>query len=239
MAIRLKQRGQRRLRGPRARRRRRRHLARQHLPGLRLRRPVAPLLLLVRAQPGLDARPSRRSREIRAYLRSVRRRVRHAPAHPLRLRGRVGAPGTRTRGRWQLETADGAVAARVLVAGDGAADRAAASRTSRASTASRATIFHSAALGPRLRPDRQARRRRSAPAPRRSSSCPRSSREVAQLHVFQRTPPWIMPALEPADHRAASAGSTAAFPALQRLVRGGVYAGARAARARLRQAARG
>ena len=42
-----------RLRAARARRRARRHLARQHLPGLPLRRPLAPLLVLVRAQPEL------------------------------------------------------------------------------------------------------------------------------------------------------------------------------------------
>src|SRR5213082_3369369 len=47
--------------------------------------------------------------------------------------------------------------------------------------------------------------------------------EVERVHVFQRTPPWIFPhsnrpitGLERRLYRA--------FPALQRLVRGGVYA---------------
>ena len=40
---------------------RRRHLARQHLPGLPLRRPLAPLLALVRPEPRLDALVLQRS----------------------------------------------------------------------------------------------------------------------------------------------------------------------------------
>src|SRR5919206_940951 len=43
-----------RLRRARARQRRRGHLALQHVPGLRLRRALAPVLVLVRAEPGLE-----------------------------------------------------------------------------------------------------------------------------------------------------------------------------------------
>ncbi len=46
-------------------RRRRRHLARQHVSRRRLRRALAPLLVLVRAEPELDARVRRRPRSSR------------------------------------------------------------------------------------------------------------------------------------------------------------------------------
>ena len=55
MAIALKKAGRARLRRPRAGARRRRHLAGQHLPRRRVRRAVQPLLVLLRAEPGLDA----------------------------------------------------------------------------------------------------------------------------------------------------------------------------------------
>ena len=66
-----------RLRRPRARRRRRRHLAGQHLPGLRLRRPVAPLLVLLRAQPALVEHASPASRRSGRYLRGCADALRH------------------------------------------------------------------------------------------------------------------------------------------------------------------
>ena len=55
LGVRLLQRGDRRLRDPRAQRVGRRHLVRAHLSRLRLRHPDAPVLVLVRAQPELDA----------------------------------------------------------------------------------------------------------------------------------------------------------------------------------------
>ena len=54
MAIRLKQEGHEDFVVLERGRRRRRHLALQHLPRLRLRRPLAPLLLLLRAQSRLE-----------------------------------------------------------------------------------------------------------------------------------------------------------------------------------------
>src|SRR5438270_2791787 len=73
--------GARRLRGARARLGRWRHLALQHLSGLRVRRPLAPLLLLLRPEPGVEpdllaAAGDRRLPE------ALRRPVRHPPAHP-------------------------------------------------------------------------------------------------------------------------------------------------------------
>jgi hypothetical protein len=73
-------------------RRGRRDVARQQLPGLRLRRAVAPLLLLLRAQPRLDAAASRRSPKS-GTTSSAAPRLRRAPARPLQPRGarrRVG-----------------------------------------------------------------------------------------------------------------------------------------------------
>ena len=66
---------------------------------------------------------------------------------------------------------------------------------------------------------------------------PAIQRQVEQLYVFQRTAPWIMPH----GGRPISDRERALYrrvPALQRLVRAGVYLGKEAARARLRQAAR-
>ena len=54
------------------------------------------------------------------------------------------------------------------------------------------TVFHSA----RWNHDHDLtgrRSRSSAPAPRRSSSCPRSSPRCGRLDLFQRTPPWVLP----------------------------------------------
>jgi cation diffusion facilitator CzcD-associated flavoprotein CzcO len=45
--------------------------------------------------------------------------------------------------------------------------------------------------------------------------------EVEQLHVFQRTPPWVMP--HTSRRSRTSSAPLRRFPALQRLVRGGVY----------------
>ena len=48
--------------------------------------------------------------------------------------------------------------------------------------------------------------------------------EVAQLHVFQRTPPWIMPHTD-RPTKSFERMLYRRFPALQRLVRGAVYSG--------------
>ena len=75
---------------------------RQHLPGLPLRRPVAPLLVLVRAQPGLVQHLLRRSRRSATYLRRLRDRFGSAAATCAPASSR-GATGTRTQARWQLD----------------------------------------------------------------------------------------------------------------------------------------
>ena len=53
---------------------------------------------------------------------------------------------------------------------------------------------------------------------------PEIQRDVEQLHVIQRTPPWVMPhpnrTIRPWEKRL-----FARFPVLQKLVRGGIYSG--------------
>ena len=65
------------LRDSREGRRRRRHLVPQSLPRLRLRHPLAPLLVLLRAQAGLVAALRPASPDL-AYLEHLRREVRPA-----------------------------------------------------------------------------------------------------------------------------------------------------------------
>jgi hypothetical protein len=77
------------VRHPREGRPRRRHLAREHLPRRRLRRPLAPLLLLLRAEPDLDALLLPAAGDPR-LPRALRRQVRRPPAHPLPRRGHRG-----------------------------------------------------------------------------------------------------------------------------------------------------
>ena len=223
--------GDRGLHRARARRRRRRHLALQHLPGLRLRRALAPLLVLVRAQPGLDARPTRASP--RSATTCSASPTTTASARTCASTATVDRPrGTRTpaAGRRDLRRA----AARARRRGrHGAAAPSRRPRRSTGSTTSRARRSTPPA-GTTTTTSRASASPRSAPAPRRSSSCPRSRSDVEQLHVFQRTPPWIMPHPNRPISRF-EARLYRRFPSLQKLVRGGVYAGARAAGARLRQ----
>ena len=86
--------------------------------------------------------------------------------------------------RWRIETSRRARStADVLVAGTGAAARAVDPRPPRPREL-RGPGLPLGRVGPRPRPDGRARRRRSAPAPRRSSSCRRSSRRSSTLHAL-------------------------------------------------------
>ena len=108
----------RRLRRPRARGRGRRHLAGQHLSRLRVRRPVAPVLVLVRAEPRVDA-------DLLAAARDLGRTCAAAPTSSASARtcawaARVeSATWLEAERRWELETSQGTLRARVLVAGMG------------------------------------------------------------------------------------------------------------------------
>ena len=90
---------------PRARRARRRRLAPQHLSRRDLRHPVAPLRVLVRAQPALVA-PLRAAGRDPGLPRGRRAALRRPRPHPHRHGGRVGR-WDEERGRWVLETSAG------------------------------------------------------------------------------------------------------------------------------------
>ena len=162
----------------RARQRRRRHLARQHLPGRRLRRALAPVLVLVRAQPGLVAHllpPAARSRPT---SQSVADDARRARPHP------PSTPTSRTR---DLGRDRAALARRAPTPATLTAD-VARLRHRRALPSPtipdidgpgrlRGRGLPLRALGPRPRPDRQAGRRHRHRRLGRSRSCPRSPTE--------------------------------------------------------------
>ena len=135
--------------------RRRRHLALQHVPGLRLRRSVAPLLLLLRAQPRLE-------RDLLAPARDPRlpaargRRARHPPARAAELRRQRRRVGRRRLDRRDVRRAAArARRDRRHGAAGGAQDAAA-----RGPRPLRGRGLPLRPLEPRLRPQGQARRRR-------------------------------------------------------------------------------
>ena len=143
----------------RARRRDRRHLARQHLSGRGLRRALARLLALLRAEPGLDAARFSPSDEIQALPAAARREVAAARAPAPRHRDRRGAlrRGARASGRsspTRGETRHGARGRLVRRR----ARRPDAARHQGPRELRRRALPHRA-LEPRLRPRRQARRR--------------------------------------------------------------------------------
>ena len=157
-AIRLLQAGIRLLHDLRARRRDRRHLARQHLSGRRLRRAVARVLALLRAVPGLDAPllavgrdpgvPARPRREVEA----ARRTCGCAPRSSRRASTRRAASGR------SPPTAARRVTARVVVSGVGGLVDPALPDIKGTRELRRRDLPHRA-LEPRLRAHRQARRR--------------------------------------------------------------------------------
>ena len=130
----------------------RRHLAGQHLSGLRLRRPVAPVLALLRAQSRTGPAPSPGSRRSATTCARVTRDLRPRAAHPLRLPTCSEAALGRRRAALadrDQRRADSPPTCSSSATGPLADPR---SRTSRGSTTSPGEVFHSAALGPRLRP---------------------------------------------------------------------------------------
>ena len=177
---------------PRAGRRRRRRLARQHLPGRRLRRAVAALLLVVRAQPGLgppllppggDPRlPARAAAEAEGLLDLVRTGVEV-----------TAAATTRRAGAWHLDDRD----RRDRSTPTSSSPRSASSPTRSCPTSRARTFagpaFHSAQWRHDVDLTGQAGRGGRAPAPARSSSCPGIVDRVGALTVFQRSAPYVVP----------------------------------------------
>src|SRR4051812_33138437 len=124
--------------------------------------------------------------------------------------------------RWEIETPGGTVRARVLVAGMGPLTEPRIPDLPGLERFEGAT-FHSA----RWDHDFDLAGKRVASIGTGASAIqyvPEIQKQVERLHVFQRTPPWVMPhSSRPISER--ERRLYRAFPALQRLVRGGIYAG--------------
>jgi hypothetical protein len=143
------------LRGARARRRRGGDLAGEHLPGLPVRRALAPLLVLVRAQPEVEPDVLHAAGDLGLPAR-LHRPLRHPRVHPLRPRGDpsgVGRGCPALADRDERERADGAHPD----IGGGAADGAPAPGDTGAG-ALRGSGVPLREVGPRPRPARRARR---------------------------------------------------------------------------------
>ena len=135
------------------------------------------------------------------------------------------ATGTTRRGAGRSRRRPGAVSRARAGRRRRAADRAEASPTCPGLERFEGATFHSARWDHDDDLTRQARRRRSAPARRRSSSCPRSSPRSRSCTSSSARAPWVMPHPNRADPRLGAAPLPRASRPLQRLVRGGVYAG--------------
>ena len=159
--------------------------------------------------------------EIRAYLR--RCAVRYGLYPHIRLGTAVtGADWDDAAGRWTLTTSGGTVSARVLVAGIGPLSEPRVPDLPGLDTFE-GTVFHSA----RWRHDHDLAGERVAAIGTGASAIqfvPAIQPQVARLTVFQRSAPWVLPH----TNRRISAPERRLYrrlPALQKLVRGGVYAG--------------
>ena len=144
------------LRRAREGRRRRRHVARQQLSRLRLRRALAPVLVLLRPEPRVDEHLLRAARDLGLPAR-LRAALRGDGAHPLRPRA-----ARRELGRGRPALASGDLTRRAhragARAGDGTAERAVDPRPAGARTL-RGDDVPLGHLGPRARPRRRARGR--------------------------------------------------------------------------------
>jgi cation diffusion facilitator CzcD-associated flavoprotein CzcO len=124
--------------------------------------------------------------------------------------------------RWQLETTHGTLSARVLIAGMGPLTEPRIPYIPGLDAFEGAT-WHSA----RWNHDFDLSGRRVASIGTGASAIqyvPEIQRQVARLHVFQRTPPWVLPhSNRPITER--ERRLYRAVPAAQKLVRGGIYAG--------------
>src|SRR5215213_6862707 len=123
--------------------------------------------------------------------------------------------------RWRLETSGGPVSARLLFSGQGALAEPSVPGLP-GLDAFEGTIFHSAQWdhGHDLRGERVAAVGTGASA---IQFVPAIQPGVAQLDVYQRTPPWVMPH----PNRRISSREKALFrrlPGYQKLIRGGTYA---------------
>ena len=159
--------------------------------------------------------------EIEAYLQDVAERFGVSPY--VRLRTTVtGAAWDEDEQRWIVETDNGTVRARVLVSAAGALSD---PKTPDIEGLDRfqGHTFHSAQWDH----DYDVEGKRIAAIGTGASAIqfvPAIAPKTAQVHVFQRTAPWIMPHTDRPISRF-ERRLYRRFPVLQRLVRGGVYAG--------------
>ena len=162
-----------------------------------------------------------RQPEIRDYLRGCADRFGVRPHVRLGCDVISAAWDEDTR-RWDLETSTGNVSARVLVAGMGPLAEPKTPDLPGVESFE-GKVMHSA----RWDHEYDLEGKRVASIGTGASAIqyvPAIQPEVAQLHVFQRTPPWIFPHTDRPTTRF-ERRLYRAFPALQRLVRGAVYAG--------------
>jgi cation diffusion facilitator CzcD-associated flavoprotein CzcO len=124
------------------------------------------------------------------------------------------------RQRWRIETADDTITAQVLVAGTGPLHEPSIPAVPGLDRFE-GRMFHSA----EWEHDHDLTGERVAVVGTGASAIqfvPRIQPKVSRMHVFQRTPPWIMPhpdrALSPLEHRVYRA-----FPAAQLAMRAAVY----------------
>ena len=191
-------------------------------PGCRCDVPVAPLLVLVRAEPELVE-------HLLAAAGDPRLPARRAPTASACCRTCASTPswsrptGTTTSGCWRIETSQGAITADVLIAAQGPLSRAAALPDAARARELRGHDLPLGPLGPRPRPRRRARgrdrhRRLRDPVRARDPAAGRASCTSSSA-----PPPWVMPAPQPADDAAASGRSTRLFPPAQLAMRAGIY----------------
>jgi cation diffusion facilitator CzcD-associated flavoprotein CzcO len=159
--------------------------------------------------------------EIRAYLQRCARE--HDLYRSIRLGTTVtAAEWDEQRGRWSLETSAGPLSARVLIAGMGPLTEPSVPDLPGIERFA-GKVFHSARWdhGHDLTGERVAAVGTGASA---IQFVPAIQPKVDRLHVFQRTPPWVMPhpnrRISDRERRLYRA-----LPALQKAVRAGVYAG--------------
>ena len=219
MAIRLLDDGDRRLRRARARRRLGGTWRDNTYPGCQCDIPSA--LYSFSFAPNPDwSRLYPLQPEIREYLRRVARRARRGPAHPLRPRGHGAAWDDDAR-RWRIETSHGELTARRARGRDGRAAASPSCPTCPESSASRARC----STRPSWDHDHDLAGERVAVIGTGASAVqfvPKIQRQVGALHLFQRTPVWVMPDAD----RPVTDFERQMFrrvPATQRAVRGLIY----------------
>jgi cation diffusion facilitator CzcD-associated flavoprotein CzcO len=160
-----------------------------------------------------------REPELWAYLRKCADRFELIPhirfGHDV-----LGAAWDEGARRWRIETSRGQIAAQILIGGNGPLTEPSLPDIPGLERFA-GTLFHSA----RWNHDHDLRGERVAVIGTGASAIqfvPRIQPHAGRLHVFQRTPPWVLPhsdrPVTPLEHRLYRR-----FPYLQRMVRRGIY----------------